>query len=159
MIPLSLHFTLEEATLSQEAARRGIDNLSPPGKVIEVAQKTALQMEVVRGVLNSPIHINSWIRCLSLNRALGSKDSSQHILGSAVDFISPQFGSPFRICQYLLGFKPLIKWDQLILEHTWVHISWNFVLPEINRGEVLSLLSTGGYAAGLLTPDGYPFTA
>lgn len=155
---LSPHFTLEEATISQEASRRGIDNLSPSSEVIEVARKTAFELEIVRSTLNTPIHINSWIRSLNLNRAIGSKDSSQHVLGCAVDFISPSFGSPSRICQYLLGYKDLIRWDQLILEHTWVHISWNFVPILQSRGQVLSLLSTGGYAVGLVNADGSPIT-
>ena len=147
MIKLSQHFTLEEATISQEADRRGIDNSHPDPQIITTASKTAVKMEKVRLILNSnAIHINSWIRALALNRALGSKDTSQHIKGEAVDFICPSFGSPLAICKKLIENKTLIGWDQLILEHSWVHISWNSTPNSQQRGQVLSLLQDGGYA-------------
>ena len=151
---LSTHFTLEEATTSQEAARKGIDNFSPSDEIVEAAKNTAFRMELVRQVLNTPINVNSWIRCLELNRALGSKDSSQHIKGEAVDFIAPAFGTPTEICLELEKSRDLIRWDQLILEHSWVHISWNSVPSSIQRGETLSLLSSGQYAIGLTQADG-----
>lgn len=151
---LSDHFTLEEATISQTADRLGIDNSHPSSITIIVATKTATKMEKVRAILNSPISISSWIRCLDLNRALGSKDTSQHILGEAVDFICPAFGTPLEICKALIAQKILINWDQLILEHTWIHISWNSIPNAPQRGQVLSLLATGGYANGLTDKSG-----
>ena len=155
---LSQHFTLEEATQSQTASREGIDNYHPSPEVIAAASKTAVRMEKVRTVLFNPIAVSSWIRCLELNRKLGSKDSSQHVLGEAVDFTCYAFGSPAKICRALLEYKDLIRWDQLILEHTWVHISWNSAPNAIQRGQVLSLLSTGGYTMGLTDAHGQPVT-
>lgn len=149
MTQLSEHFTLAEATLSQEAARKGIDNSNPAPEIITNASKTAVRLEKVRAFLGFPISVNSWIRCLELNRALDSKDTSQHISGEAVDFICPGFGTPTDICKFLVKNKDIIRWDQLILEHTWVHISWNSVPGSVQRGEVLSLLQGGGYATGL----------
>jgi zinc D-Ala-D-Ala carboxypeptidase len=154
MTQLSEHFTLEEATISGTASRLGIDNSSPSPYVIAAAYRTAVKLEKVRAALQCPISIDSWIRCLELNRALKSKDTSQHIKGEAVDFIAPKFGTPTQICKKLLEYKEVIGWDQLILEHTWVHISWNAVPNTPNRGEVLSLLSTGGYALGLTDASG-----
>lgn len=156
MTQLSQHFSLAEATDSQTASREGIDNAHPSPEVIAVAAKTAVRMEKVRSVLYNPISVSSWIRCLALNRKLGSKDSSKHILGEAVDFICPAFGSPARICKALLEYKDLLRWDQLILEHTWVHISWNSAPNAVQRGQVLSLLSTGGYSMGLTDASGKP---
>jgi hypothetical protein len=151
---LSEHFTLEEATFSQLASRAGIDNTKMAPEVFIAAQRTALRMEKVRLILgNTSIHVNSWIRCLELNRLLGSKDTSQHIKGEAVDFIAPKFGSPLAICREIVAHKDLIRFDQLILEHTWVHIS--FCSPnDIPRGQVLSLLKGGGYATGLTDANG-----
>jgi len=146
---LSEHFTLEEAVISQTASRLGIDNANPEPMTITTASKTAVKMEKVRYILGVPISVDSWIRCIALNRALGSKDSSQHIKGEAVDFIAPAFGSPLEICQKLIANKDLVNWDQLILEHTWVHISWNSTPNAIQRNEVLSLLQDGGYSKGL----------
>lgn len=155
MVLLSTHFSLEEATISQTADRLGIDNSSPSPEIITNAARIAVKLEKVRIVLGEkPINVSSWIRCLGLNRALRSKDDSQHILGEAVDFISPQFGTPLQICKQLIKERVLIGWDQLILEHSWVHISWKSIPNAVQRGQVLSLLSTGGYANGLTDPSG-----
>ena len=152
---LSEHFTLEEAIISQEAERFGIDNRNPDPRIITTASRTAVKMEKVRSVLGDKgIHVNSWIRCLALNRALKSKDDSQHVKGEAVDFICPAFGTPAEVCKKLVAEKTLVGFDQLILEHTWVHISWNSVPNAIQRGQVLSLLQDGEYAKGLTDKTG-----
>jgi len=157
MSQLSDHFSLEEATASKTADEAGIDNSTPSDEIISAATRTALKLEKVRVLLGSlPLTVNSWIRCLDLNRALGSKDTSQHLKGEAVDFVCPAFGSPTEICQKLVANITLVNFDQLILEHTWVHISWNSTPNAQQRGEVLSLLSTGGYATGLTDKEGNP---
>jgi zinc D-Ala-D-Ala carboxypeptidase len=157
-ISLSEHFTLDEAIISQTAERLGIDNYPNSQEIITTASKTAVKMEKVRVVLGEvSISINSWIRCLELNRALGSSDSSQHVKGEAVDFICPAFGSPLEICKQLLKNKEVLGWDQLILEHTWVHISWKSTPNSIQRGQVLSLLSDKSYAVGLTDKSGKPY--
>lgn len=155
---LSEHFTFEEATFSQLAERKGIDNTAVSLEVFSATQRTATKMEKVRLILdNTSIHINSWIRCLELNRLLGSKDTSQHLKGEAVDFTAPKFGTPLVICKRLIAKQYMIGFDQLILEHSWVHIS--FCSPnDIPRGQVLSLLKNGAYAQGLTNMDGVPYT-
>jgi putative chitinase len=153
---LSDHFTLEEATFSRTAVTNGIDNACQSQMIISNATKTALKMEKVRALLGQSISVDSWIRCIALNRALGSKDTSQHIKGEAVDFVCFGFGSPTQICQKLLENKEVIGWDQLILEHTWVHISWNSTPNSVQRGEVLSLLQDGSYVKGLTDKFGKP---
>lgn len=151
-IHLSTNFTLEEATMSQTAARKGIDNFHPSQQVITAASSTAVHMEIVRRILGKPIHINSWIRCPELNSALGSKSTSQHVIGEAVDFTCSQFGSPIEICKKLRN--ELGVWDQMILEFGWVHLSFKSSPGVRNRCEVLSLLSNGKYAQGLTSPTG-----
>jgi hypothetical protein len=153
---LSDNFSLAEAVSSQIAPRLGIDNTSPNSKVLETAQKTAAKLEKVRYLLGQPIHINSWIRCLELNRALRSSDSSQHVKGEAVDFICPMYGTSADICKLIVSNKILVNFDQLILEHTWVHISWNSIPGSQQRGQVLSLLSSGTYSQGLTNTSGKP---
>lgn len=98
--------------------------------------------------------VNSWFRLLDLNRFIGSKDTSQHPKGEAVDFISPKFGTPEEICRKIITNKDLINFDQLIFEYTWVHISWNSIPGSVQRGQVLTLLSSGKYAAGLTDKNG-----
>lgn len=85
---LSEHFTLAEATRSETARihRPPIDN-TPPADVIARMQATAgAILEAVRAHFGVPVTINSFYRCLALNRAIGSKDNSQHVTGEAVDF-------------------------------------------------------------------------
>lgn len=144
--------------MSQTAARLGIDN-SAPEVILPVLQRTATKLEKVRALSGKPISVSSWYRCLALNEALKSKPTSQHIKGEAVDFISPEFGTPLDVCRLIIANVDLIRYDQLILEHTWVHISWNSNPAGIQRSQVLSLLATGGYANGLTTSSGESYGA
>lgn len=124
MTVLSAHFTLEEAILSPTASRLGIDN-DPPLEVVQAMKQAALGMELVRMELNSlPIHINSWYRCPDLNKAVGSKPTSAHLTGFAVDFTCPGYGSPQQIVKALLTSN--IRFQQIIWEFgSWVHIAFN----------------------------------
>lgn len=135
---LSPHFTLAEFTDSQTAARLGIDN-TPPADMLPALYRTAQGLEAVRVRLGgAPIIISSGYRCIALNRALGSKDTSQHVKGEAVDFTAPRFGSPLEIVVALKDSG--VKYDQLILEfRRWVHISFD-ATP---RHQVLEIDSGG----------------
>lgn len=144
---LSPHFTLAEAILSQQGARAGLDN-TPPDSVITVMQEAARHMEIVRSILSAPITVSSWYRSPEVNALVGSKPTSQHRKGEAIDFISPTFGDPLAICRKIIEYKNYINYDQLILEHTWVHISFSITGGKA-RNQVLSLLQNGGYASGL----------
>ena len=94
MIWASPHFSLDELTFSETAARKGIDN-TPSDDVLDNLYKTAMEMENVRELLNNyPILISSGYRCLALNELLGSKPTSAHIRGLSCDFTCPKFGDP-----------------------------------------------------------------
>ena len=128
---LSPHFTLEEFTQSQTAARKGISNVPPPA-VVEVLKLTALGLEGVRTLLGNPITVNSGYRSPELNKAIGGVGKSQHVTGEAVDFICPGFGAPVDVCKAIV--RSGLKFDQLIQEGTWTHISFS-AQP---RGDVLT---------------------
>lgn len=120
---LSEHFTLEELTASQTAARLGIDN-SPTDEIVAVLKETAAGMENVRALLGKPITVSSGYRCQLLNRAVHGQPNSQHTTGQAVDFICPAYGTPQKIVNAIL--KSDIEFDQCILElDEWVHISFS----------------------------------
>jgi len=123
MIKASPHFSIEELTFSETAARKGIDN-TPPQEVLDNLLITAWSMENVRELLDSnPIHISSGYRCLELNTLLGSKPTSAHIKGLAVDFTCEKFGSPYDIVDSI--FRSDILYDQIILEFDkWVHLAF-----------------------------------
>lgn len=151
---LSEHFTIGEATLSATADQLKVRNY-PDTNQFNNMRVTAAYMEIVRGILGTPISINSWFRCLEVNRALKSKDTSQHRTGEAVDFVSPGFGSPLAICKKLISMQSILPYDQLILEHTWVHISFSVISAKPKR-QVLSLLDSGNYSVGLTDKKGKP---
>lgn len=121
---LSAHFTLAEFTVSQTASRLGIDN-TPTPEALENLKLVAQGLEGVRILLGVPIVISSGYRCLALNRAIGSKDSSQHVKGEAVDFEAPGYGSPRNVMDRIIDSG--MDFDQCILEYPpdgWVHMSF-----------------------------------
>lgn len=148
---LSPHFTLEEFTASETAARLGIIN-TPPDAIIDTLRYTANMLEVVRDDVlgGKPLHVNSAFRCLTLNRALKSRDTSDHVRGLAVDFVCPAFGTPLEICRALVESE--VDFRQLIYEHTWVHIAFpaQGQLVERHERSLLTLMPGGTYAAGIL---------
>lgn len=120
---LTKHFTLEELTFSELAARKRIDN-NPGIQTIENLKFLAERLEDVRDVLGGkPIFISSGYRCISLNALLGSKPTSAHVKGLAADFICPAFGSVRDVVNTIIGSD--IQYDQVIVEFDrWVHIGF-----------------------------------
>lgn len=136
---LSLHFTLDEFTFSETAARFGIDN-SLPAHLVDDARRTAQMLERIREFLSQakgvdvPVFLSSGYRCLKLNRTLGSDDSSDHVLAHAGDFKAPAFGSPFQVATALAPHAAVLGIGQLIHEFgRWVHAGRRVPLEAINR--------------------------
>jgi hypothetical protein len=118
--PLSVHFTLEELTVSEIAERKGLDN-TPNDQEIHNLSRLAALLEIVRAVVGQPIMINSAFRSKAVNDAVGSKDTSQHRVGCAAD-IRVTGMTPREVvlaCQ-VKG----VPFDQIIEEFgSWTHIS------------------------------------
>jgi hypothetical protein len=120
---LSPHFSLEELTHSDTATRLGIDN-TPTVKIIDNLTFLANELEYVRDILSAPMLISSGYRSHALNDHLGSKRTSSHCKGLAVDFISPSFGNPRSVVEAIVLAN--INYDQVILEFDrWVHLSFS----------------------------------
>jgi hypothetical protein len=81
----------------------------------------AANLERVRLVLGHPMMIDSGFRIAALNTACGGALKSAHMDGDAADFVCPDFGSPEEICKAIIASG--LKFDQLIQEGTWVHVS------------------------------------
>ena len=129
---LSEHFSLDEFTASETATRKGIKN-TPSTAVVENLRMLAALLEQVRTILGGgAIHISSGYRSLALNRAIGSGDTSAHVRGYAADFTCPSFGTPLAVAKKIA--ESNLKFDQLIYEGTWVHISCD---PQ-NRRQLLT---------------------
>ena len=119
---LSKYFDLRELIFSKIAEENGIDNM-PDAKTLETLKYTASQLDKVRELLGKPVNVSSGYRCLQVNRRIGSKDTSQHLKGEAVDFKCELFGSPKKVFDKIR--ESDIHFDQLILEfNSWVHISF-----------------------------------
>lgn len=121
---LSTHFTLDEFTLSQTAARQGINN-TPTGEAMDNLRRTAQGMEAVRVVLGgAPIIVSSGYRSPALNAAVGGAKNSQHLTGQACDFTAPRFGSVQEVFDAIK--RSGIAYDQCIVEFgRWIHISFS----------------------------------
>ena len=136
---ISPNFTLAEFTFSQTASRRGINN-DPPAMMYGTLKRTAEGLEQVRALLGAPIRITSGYRSpgpRGLNAAIGSKPSSQHTTGEAVDFTCSG-GDPKTIVARIMSSG--IAFDQLICEFdSWVHISFS----DKNRKQVLTIDKNG----------------
>lgn len=125
-------------TVSQAAARRGLDNTPTPDALANL-RKTAQGLEAVRVVLGgAPIIISSGYRSVGVNFAVGGAKASQHMTGEAVDFTAPRFGTVVEVFNAIR--RSGIKYDQLIQEFgAWVHISFS----DKPRGQALIIDRNG----------------
>lgn len=142
------HFTLGEFVMSSTAARLGIDN-APPARVEATLRNVLIPaMQRVRDLLEVPVIIKSGYRSPALNSAVRGAPNSQHVTGHAADFIAPGYGAPRAVCAHLLAHLAHLRFDQLIHEGGWVHISFG---PR-PRNEVLTAHFTAAgvsYTRGL----------
>jgi len=147
---LSPNFSLWEFIFSQTAIAHDIDN-TPDQSELEVLKDTAKNMERVRDFLGGrPIKVNSAFRSKALNEKVGGSPTSAHKLGYAVDFVCPDFGNPYEICEAIMNSDLMEIVDQLIMEkNRWVHISFD---PNLRRREVLSYFGST-YHRGLFERD------
>jgi hypothetical protein len=146
---LTPHFTVEELTVSQWAARNGVDNTPGPAELANL-KRLAQALEVVRYTLGAPVTVTSGYRSQVVNRMIGGVSSSAHTLGLAADFICPKFGTPLDVAKKLMGVEALL-FDQLIHEYgRWVHIGLA-VEGKTPRLQALTIFTPGKYLAGLLS--------
>jgi zinc D-Ala-D-Ala carboxypeptidase len=119
---LSRYFSLSEMTVSQEAARRGLDN-NPPPEILENLKRTAGDLDSVREAIGCAIHVSSGYRSPQVNQAVGGAKHSAHLTGLAVDFIAPKFGTPLELAKFIERMP--LEFDQLIHEYgRWVHLGF-----------------------------------
>jgi hypothetical protein len=117
---LTPHFTLEEMTFSEAAARLGIHNTPGQGTITSLGRVTGA-MERIRTLLGDrPIVVHSGYRSAEVNQAVGGVSTSAHCRGLACDFVCPAFGIPYEVA--LATLKSDLGYDQLILEYGWVHV-------------------------------------
>ena len=126
---LSKHFKLEEFEKSMTASRKGIKNKAGAGEIKSLGDLCYEILEPVRAHFDQQIYISSGYRSEALCEAIGSKKTSQHTKGQAVDFEIN--GVPNIKIAYWL--QNNVDFDQLILEYYdkddpaggWIHVSYN----------------------------------
>ncbi len=114
------NFEPDEFYESEKAKELGINNSICDPIVLANLNRTADKAQEIRDLLGFPVK-GRFYRCLKLNRALKSKDTSQHIKGQAGDITCHQFGTPEQIVKYLKEKGVVV--DQCLVEETWVHFS------------------------------------
>ncbi len=119
------YFTREELIRSRIAQEKGIDN-TPPQALDHSIRLTMAGLERVRAFLGHPVTVTSGFRCFALNSLpeIGGSNDSQHMRGEAADIKCPGFGSPQKVAQALVPMRYILGIDQIILEPTWVHVSF-----------------------------------
>jgi hypothetical protein len=115
---LTEHFTLEELTHTDH---REFDN-TPNDAELENIKRLAEFLEEVKTALGGkPVMVNSAFRSKQVNDAVGSKDTSQHRIGCAVDIRVPGL-TPDQVVRTIIASD--LPYDQLIREFDrWTHIS------------------------------------
>jgi zinc D-Ala-D-Ala carboxypeptidase len=139
MTQLSEHFTLAEMT----ATKTGLPNVASPA-IIERLENTAAGMELVRALLGKAVVVHSGYRCPEVNAAVGGSKTSDHMNGDACDFVCPDFGSPLEVADAILSYG--IKFDQLIREYGWVHISFG---PRMRQQTLTKRSAAAPYESGI----------
>ena len=117
---LSEHFTLEELTVSETAARKGLSN-TPDNDALFDLKRLAAFLESIRETIDKPIKINSAYRSPEVNASVGGSKTSQHCKGQAAD-IRVAGMTPDQVVQAIIAAK--LPFDQVIREFdSWTHVS------------------------------------
>jgi hypothetical protein len=147
-IAVTANFALSEFTSSDTAERLGIANTPDDVAMGNLCNILIPGMQRIRDLLGVPVVVKSGYRGRLLNAAVKGSPSSQHLTGNACDFVAPGFGSPRQVCELLVHQSALIRFDQLICEGSWVHVSF----AANRRNQVLTAHFTPGgvtYTQGL----------
>lgn len=116
-------YTVDQLILSDKAILLGIDNRPPENVAENMTHYLIPGLDRVREILGHELTHSSGYRCWRLNAAVGGSKTSGHPEGYCEDFWCPEFGTPLDVVHKLAASD--IKYDQLIFEHSWTHISFD----------------------------------
>ncbi len=147
MVMLSKNFSLAELVKSQTADRLGIANNPDADAIYNMGELAENILQPIRNEYGA-FMVSSGYRSVALCEAIGSKATSQHAKGQAVDFEVPGI-SNYDLAEWI---SDNLQFDQLILEcftggnTGWIHCSY---VPN-GRKEELTYNRSQGYRKGLL---------
>jgi zinc D-Ala-D-Ala carboxypeptidase len=140
---LSPHFTIEEMIKSQTALRLGLDNSPGPEELEALVDLCEFGLEPIRNHYQRPVIVGSGFRAPAVNKAIGSRRTSQHTKGQAADIEIPGLDN----LELYYWAAANLDFDQLILEYYsgepssgWVHVSY---VGSENRGQTLRIDKSG----------------
>ena len=147
---ISEHISWKEATNSNTATSRGIDNTPNSSQLKNMRALADYVFEPLRIWVGGSIKINSFFRSPELNKAIGGSTTSQHCAenGAAID-IDDNYGHKTN-AEMFHYIKDNMDYDQLIWEYgtdenpNWVHVSFKSDGP--NRKQVLKVERIDGKA-------------
>ena len=130
------------------ATRKGIENKAGSGEIKNLTDVCYNILEPVRAKFEKAIIITSGYRSPELCEAIGSKSTSQHTKGEAVDFEIAGVSN----LQVALWINNNCDFDQLILEY------WKEEDNDPNSGWVHCSFAEGSNRKQVLTLDGKTYT-
>lgn len=151
---LTKNFTLEEMCKSETALRLGLDNEPNDEQLANLVALCECVLQPVRDHFGKGVKVNSGLRTLAVNRAIGSKDTSDHVKGMAADIEIPSVPNA-ELAQWIadnLEFRQVILefYTPGIPDSGWVHVSYN---PGDNKKQTLTATKQRGktvYLPGLV---------
>ena len=149
---LSPHFTYSEMVRTTS----GLPNNPTPEQVERLRHLCLFLLEPIRTIMGVPVDVSSGFRTPEVNAAVGGKVNSQHMcLGpwAAAD-IWVRGTTPRDLALFIVTNRMVvIEYDQVIIEPTWVHVSYSSVH---NRMELLQrdTSSPTGYSVPSFGPVG-----
>ena len=132
---ISEHITLYEATHSDTAVKKGLQNI-PNAEQLENMKRVAVMcFEPARKWYGKPLEILSFFRSLTVNKAVNGSPTSDHPKGNSIDFTA---GSREENLKLFMWMKANLIFDQLIWENdgAWIHVSFR---KSGNRNQTLKL--------------------
>jgi uncharacterized protein YcbK (DUF882 family) len=133
---ISKHISLAEATESATALRLGIKNVPNEVELDTMKYVAENLFEPIREWYDKPIKVNSFFRCLALNKAVNGSKTSGHVLGNSIDISGGNKVENKKIFEFIKTSN--LDFDQIINEYnfTWVHIS---LKKSGNRKQILAI--------------------
>jgi len=136
---LSPNFKLSELVNSNTARAKGLAN--DPSPAVEFALEDLCKdaLEPIRKIVG-PLRVNSGYRSEAVNKSVGGSNASAHCHGHAADVV------PIK-CTWKEAMDKIvasdIELDQIIYEHTWLHIGHVYPKTKKKRGDVLAMFKNG----------------
>lgn len=146
---ISKYLSYQEATKSEYAIRKGINNTPNEKQLAAMIHVGKNIFDPLREIVNGSLYASSFFRCPELNTGIGGAKNSQHTKGEAIDIDCDKFGNGNnKMLFYLVRHD--FEFDQLIWEFgddnqpDWIHVSKvdEAVAGRKNRKEVLRAYRT-----------------